>query len=107
MVDLFQLPLRVWRDILRADRVRAGDIRQRNGLDDHGLHRGAIPRHLPPLPLSYRQQAQSCRQAHHSYLDTLLVSRCPSGTFYSSCQPVPVKDFFLNHLFYKGLQLES
>lgn len=76
---MFQLPLRVRGDILRVDRVRAGDVRQRDGPDHHRLHRGALPRHLPPLPLAHRQQAQSCRQAHHSHLGTLLESRRPSG----------------------------
>lgn len=78
---MFQLPVRVWGDFLRADWLRTGDLRQRYGPHDYRLHRRAIPRYLSSLPVTHGQQAQSCCQAHHSHLDTLAVPRRPSGIY--------------------------
>lgn len=74
-----QLPVRVWRDVLRAGGLRVGNVNQRHGADNNRVHSGEVRRHLPPLPVAHRFQAVQGCEVHYRDMAAISVPSRATG----------------------------
>lgn len=64
---------------MHNQRIRRGDIDERDRADDHGVHHRKIRRDLPSVPVAHRVQSAQSVQIHIDNMDGGVNTRFSSG----------------------------